>query len=295
MDNTALLRAVAITMVVASHADLVQAQGGAHVLLAVAGFNFARFQLGIAGRAVRVRGILAAVAVAVPAIGLDRASGSATGSYRPATALLLNGVLGSDTWTDDWRFWFVEALVWIYRGWRRAAGRPCVDRWQRRSPFGTALVVLGVAVLARFAITGIEAGATGRYSIALVLWCFALGWAAAVATPPGGASWSGVRGRRPTIGFFGDLQREAIVVLGVWSCCWIGPSRAALPGRSHPAVAAASLWIYLTQWQVYPGLEDAGHPFLAIVASLVVGSSPSLAWGRGGRLLRVRTTGTGSG
>ena len=60
-------------------------------------------------------------------------------------------------------------------------------------------------------------------------------------------------------------------------------------------VAAASLWIYLTQWQVYPGLEDAGHPYAAVVAALAVGIVAHLAWGRGGRLLRVRTTGTGSG
>ena len=72
VDTTALLRAVAITMVVASHADIVHAQGGAHVLLAVAGFNLARFQLGIAGRAARVRGMLAAVARSRSRHGLDR-------------------------------------------------------------------------------------------------------------------------------------------------------------------------------------------------------------------------------
>ena len=38
--------AVAILLVVVSHADLAQLQGGAHVLLAVAGYNLARFQLG---------------------------------------------------------------------------------------------------------------------------------------------------------------------------------------------------------------------------------------------------------
>ena len=119
------------------------------------------------------------------------ASGVVTGSYRPATALLLNGVLGGDAWTDDWRFWFVEALVWIYLGGAVLLGVPALDRWQRRWPFGAALVVLGVAVLARFAITGIEAGATGRYSTALVLWCFALGWAAATAhTTRQRLSWS---------------------------------------------------------------------------------------------------------
>ena len=36
-------------------------------------------------------------------------------------------------------------------------------------------------------------------------------------------------------------------------------------------LAGASLFIYLTHWQVYPPLEDSGHPWLALGASLAVG------------------------
>jgi len=46
------------------------------------------------------------------------------------------------------------------------------------------------------------------------------------------------------------------------------------------AVAAASLWIYLTQWQVYPGLEAEGHPYVAVLAALVVGILAHDAYGR---------------
>jgi hypothetical protein len=64
-------------------------------------------------------------------------------------------------------------------------------------------------------------------------------------------------------------------VLGVLLVVWVR--------RLHvPAVlvaplgqlAGASLWIYLTHWQVYPHLE-VDHPFWATTASLVVGV---LAW-----------------
>ncbi len=44
-DSTVVLRALAILAIVATHANLVTIMGGAHLLLAVAGFNFARFQL----------------------------------------------------------------------------------------------------------------------------------------------------------------------------------------------------------------------------------------------------------
>jgi acyl-CoA synthetase (AMP-forming)/AMP-acid ligase II len=280
VDTSALLRAIAVTMVVVSHADLFQVQGGAHVLLAIAGFNLARFQLGIAGRGARVRGILAAVsAFAIPAMVWIAVSGVVTGTYRPATALLLNGVLGGHTWTDDWRFWFVEALVWIYLGTAALLSIPQLDRWQRRWPFGTSLSVLGVAVVARVAITGVEAGATGRYSTVLVVWCLALGWAAATAHTTPRRILVGVLASASTIGFFGDLQREAIVVLGVVALLWRGTPR--LPARVASVVrlvASASLWIYLTHWQVYPRLESAGYPVLAILASLVVGVAAWRVW-----------------
>ena len=50
-------------------------------------------------------------------------------------------------------------------------------------------------------------------------------------------------------------------------------------------VAGASLWIYLTHWQVYPHLE-VDHSFWATAASLVGGV---LAW-RAWRLLEARVS-----
>ena len=44
-----------------------------------------------------------------------------------------------------------------------------------------------------------------------------------------------------------------------------------LLARVAGVLATASLFIYLTHWQVYPALEDAGHQWLALVASLTVG------------------------
>ena len=83
-------------------------------------------------------------------------------------------------------------------------------------------------------------------------------------------------------GFFGDTQREAIVLVGV--LLLLLDRAVPLPrlvAGAVQVVAAASLWIYLTQWQVYPGLEDAGHPYAAVLAALAVGIVAHLAWGRG--------------
>ncbi len=50
------LRAAAIALVVGTHAGVFAILGGAHLLLAVAGYNFARFQVGATGSGPRAAG-----------------------------------------------------------------------------------------------------------------------------------------------------------------------------------------------------------------------------------------------
>ncbi len=122
-----------------------------------------------------------------------------------------------------------------------------------------------------------------------MLWVLALGWAAAEA----GTRWQralvGVTALVATLGFFGDLQRELLVVGSVALLLWARPvPLPRLVGRLAQVVAAASLWIYLTHWQVYPGLEAAGNAPEAILASVVVGIVCSAAYGIGhARLSRL--------
>ncbi len=95
-----LLRAVAIVMVVVTHTDLWLIPGGAHVLLAVAGFNLARFTLRVDGRRARARRLVATLAaVAVPASAWIAGCALVTGDYRISTAVYLNGVVGSGDWS----------------------------------------------------------------------------------------------------------------------------------------------------------------------------------------------------
>ena len=112
VETTIALRAVAIVLVVGTHANLMTVVGGAHLLLAVAGFNLARFHLGDRPRRQRLRQGLASLAqVAVPSALFIGGVTVATGMYDPATALFLNDLVGSDSWTVEWQFWFLEALA----------------------------------------------------------------------------------------------------------------------------------------------------------------------------------------
>ncbi|MFE6967619.1 AMP-binding protein [Agromyces sp. NPDC057679] len=277
LETPAVLRAAAIVLIVGTHADLFMVKGGAHLLLAVAGYNLARFQLAPVPGATRVRRLArSAVQLAVPAVLWIGAVALVTAQYRPATALLVNNLMPSDgRWNEQWQFWFLEAAVWTIVGLALLFGVRAVDRLERRAPFGFALGALAVALAARFAIAGPEAEFVERYSAPVVVWLIALGWLVARADTTARRLLVSVLAVASSFGFFGDPGREAIVAGGVLALIWI--RTIPLPRRLLPGVvtlAGASMFIYLTHWQVYPPFE-ATAPWLGTLLSLTVGV---LAW-----------------
>ena len=73
LETPAVLRAIAIVLMVATHADLFVVTGGAHLLLAVAGYNLARFQLAdVPGRRASAGLLRSAAQVVDPGRGVDR-------------------------------------------------------------------------------------------------------------------------------------------------------------------------------------------------------------------------------
>lgn len=294
VEASVLLRVGAIVAIVASHANLIAMAGGAHVLLILAGHQLGRF----AGSAPHARerlvtGLRTAARIAAPAAVWIGGVALVAGTYDPATALLLNGVVGSDTWTDQWQFWFLEVLVWTHVGLALLLGVPLLHRCWERHRWPTALTLLGATLALRYAWVGVEAGPTERYTPGVVLWCLALGLAAQTA-PDSRARWllSAIAIVAP-IGFFGDPQREAIVAAGALVLLWAPAVR--LPravAHGLGAIASASLFIYLTHWQVYPHWEDT-NPWLAVTASFAVGWVAYRLWSAGTRQAgRALQTGT---
>jgi peptidoglycan/LPS O-acetylase OafA/YrhL len=272
VDTPLLMRAVAIVLVVGTHANLLTIPGGAHVLLAVCGFHLARLQLGGGSRGERVRGLLQATArVAVPAGLFIGAAGAVTGMYDASTALFLNGLLGSPQWDLRWQFWFLEVIVWSFLGVAALVSVPALDRLERARPFAFALGVLAATAAARFALVGVEADIPDRYALPVVLWCVALGWAAARAGTGLQRLLVSVLAVGLTAGFFDDPVRELLVASGVVLLVWVPRVRVPrVAVRPLALVAASSLWVYLTHWQVYPHLEDH-WPLPATLASFAVG------------------------
>lgn len=279
-ETSVVLRAVAIVLIVGTHANLLTVMGGAHVLLAIVGFNLARFQLSRRPRVGRRRGLLrAARNVALPSALWIGGAALVTGMYDASTALMLNNVLGSDTWDVRWQFWFLEVVVWALVAASVLVSIPAFDRLERAQPFGVAATAFVLALGARYAIVGVEAGATDRYAFPVVLWCVALGWMAARATTHKQRVLTSVAAAG-CWGYFDDPFREALVTAGVCALVWLPAVR--LPRPLLPilgVLASSSLFVYLTHWQVYPHLE-MDHPVLATLASFAVGVGVWWAYGQ---------------
>ncbi|WP_194395945.1 non-ribosomal peptide synthetase [Microbacterium atlanticum] len=279
LETPVVLRAAAIFLIVATHADLLTLKGGAHLLLAVAGYNLARFQLATSTGTGRLRRLgrlgrlgRSASQLVVPAVLWIGAVALVTGQYAPTTVALVNNLVpGDGRWNEQWQFWFLEAMLWALVGAALLLAVRPVDRLERRAPFAFALALFAVALAARFVTTGLTAEHVERYTAIGVLWLVALGWLIARADTTARRAVVSVVAVASVWGFFGEPVREAIVAVGILALVWV--RAIPVPRIAVPllvTVAAASLFVYLTHWQVYPPFEQTA-PWLGTLLSFAVG------------------------
>lgn len=277
MDTSVALRGIAIFLIVGTHATLFPISGGAHLLLGVAGFNFARFHLNATARRQRVRHMGRSIA----RVALASASWIAlvvllTDSYSVTNIFLLHYVLGSESTRHGWHFWFIESLVYIQVAMLLLLALPVMDRLERRFPFGLPMALVGLGLVTRYQLVpGVELATPLE-----VFWLFGLGWAAAKAT----RTWQRVLVSVAVVatlpGFFANPYRVAVIIAGLLVLLWV-PQLPILRPLHRPVglLAGASLFIYLTHWQIYPHLMGTS-PLLAVVASLVAGVAYAVAVGK---------------
>ncbi|MBC7290753.1 MAG: AMP-dependent synthetase, partial [Actinotalea sp.] len=288
VETSVALRAVGILLVVMTHSNVLFLPGGAHLLMAVAGFNLARFQLSAPDPTTRGRRVGASLGrLLLPSVLWIGVAGALTGMYPVSTALMLTNVLGPDRWGTAWHFWFLEAVVWIVVAVTALLSVPVLHRAEQRWPFATAAAVLGLGLLFRFEVLDLDTGPRIQTPQNL-LWLFALGWAAARARTT--VQRLAVTGAAllTVPGFFDNPVREGLVVVALALLVWV----ASLPfprrlTRVAGVLAASSLYVYLTHWTVYPHLED-DYPALGVLASFAVGIAYWQLVEHGGRWLRAR-------
>jgi acyl-CoA synthetase (AMP-forming)/AMP-acid ligase II len=314
VETSVLLRALAIVSIVGTHANLFVLLGGAHTLLAVLGFNFARFHVDLP-RAERTRAVLRSVGrIALPAMLVIGTVSTYKSELGWRQVLLLNWLLGPRFWINpEWRYWFIEVAVALTLAATALLAVPSVSRLAARFPFAFPVGLLLVGLVPRFALrvvmpdprdaTDIDVlertvhlgpltlgGGDFIHEPQAVLWLFALGWAAAVATTARQRLLVTALAVVGTHGFFlHEPAREAYVVVGIAALTWLRDVR--IPDRlARPAgvLAGASMWIYLVHWEIYPHLENR-IPLLATLLSLLGGIVASALWARAVRSAPART------
>ena len=265
------LRAAAIVLIVGSHAGLFELWGGAHLLLGIAGYNFGRFCLTPVPRADRVRHLRNTIAwIAVPSVAWVALALMLTDDYDPTNLLLANKFLGPHDSMTAGRLWFVEVLVWILVALAVVCWLPAADRLERKRPFAFAAAFLAAGLALRYDILGLDMGRDAWFTM-LAFWFFAVGWTAAKAS----TTWQRIAVTVVLIvglhGYFDSTLREALVLTGLVLLIWLPTIRcpAALTVVAG-VVAEASLYTYLTHYQVYALFED--HPALGVIASIAVGA-----------------------
>jgi hypothetical protein len=253
VETNIVLRAAAITLIVGTHAGLFAVLGGAHVLLIIAGWAFARFCLGSS------RGILrTALRIAVPSVLVL--------SWRAVDGINvhLSNVLLVNNFTHDGvgAYWFVEALIHILLFLAVLLAVPWVRRFA--DTFALPLAVLGFALVVNYFTVDTPEYPSRAMSTHGVLWFFILGWLTFRArvwwqklVVLGVALWM-------LPGYFHDPVREWVVFGGL-AVLMLVPAlllpRVAL--LIIGPIASASLYIYLLHYAIQQALP--AFPRLPVV------------------------------
>ncbi|MDE0975296.1 MAG: AMP-binding protein [Candidatus Nanopelagicales bacterium] len=269
LDVMALLRTIAMILIAGSHIGTFDIRGGAHLLLALAGFSLAKFHLTDASRHLRTqriatsagRIVLISLLWLVPLVILSN-------SYGPSVMFGIN-FFGPDGGAPEWRYWFLEALIYTIAVTAALLFLPSVDRLERRWPFALPLFLMVVASIISFLFAAPEGPGT-MYTPLVAGWLFAAGWA--LQRAPDTARRLLVLVAVLGVGyfFFNRPDRVAIVVVGLALAAflmWVPVPKVAAAAATR--VAGASLVIYVSHYQIYPLFGD--YKWVALVVSLVSG------------------------
>jgi hypothetical protein len=261
-------------MVVVVHLEIWGVRGGAHLLLGIAGFTFARFQLSAIRQSDRIGGLARSIArLAVPSVLFIAIVVVATGGYSVANIFLVNHYFGPPQWTETWNFWFVEALVAILLAVLALLAIPTVRQFERRFSLLLPALLVAAGLLIRYDVFG-WGEVTMRYGRPyMIFWLFALGWLAQRAQTIWQRVAVSVVLAVTLIGYFPDEPVRGLVVqAGLLILIWLPTLPVPrLTVRLLHGLAAASLWIYLTHWVVWPFLLNRLElPRLLVVAGCLL-------------------------
>ncbi|MGA4508369.1 AMP-binding protein [Propionibacteriaceae bacterium G1746] len=251
VETSVVLRALAVLAICFSHTRVVDLPGGAHVLLAIAGWNAARFGLSLPDAARRIRSVAASIfGIWVPTAAAALLGILVTGRYGWENFFMANWLFGglADTRVE---LWFVDSLVACLVVLTALCCVPAVARARAADPWRVHLVIAAVALVPRFVVHALSDAPIGGVPYT-VFFIFAAGAALAHAQT--------TRQRLMTLAvlaigiatYFPDPQRNLSILLGVCLLAFVPDLR--VPRWLVSAIvvlASASLYIYVFQFQAF--------------------------------------------
>lgn len=260
-----LLRAVAVIMICGSHVGLFPLAGGAHILLAVAGASYGPYVASEPAPSQRWRRTArAAVGIAVPAVVVAMAMLTLFRGAHWSTLVLLHWAVRPEHGNI---FWFVEALLLslVTLTALLSVGRLRVA--YAKDPWRVAFLLTLVLLVPRYLVLALIDGPV-RGLPWTVAWLFTAGLAITSAqTWPRRLLTVGVAAGA-TAGFFPVAERNLVIMAGLCLLALLPavvvPRAAARPVE---VVAAASLHVYLVQFQMFAFFSNPALKFAAALAA----------------------------
>ena len=266
VEMTVLLRALAVIMICGSHVGLFPLAGGAHLLLAVAGFNFGRYVLTAGSTAERWRRTArSSVAIVVPTVLVALSMVVVFGTAHWSNVVLLHWAVRPSVGNI---FWFVEALLILMLVTAALLSVPRLQKAYAIDPWRVAFLGTVVLLVPRYLVVSLVEGPV-RGMPWTVGWLFTAGLAMASARTRLRKLLTVTVTLVATIGFFPATERNLVIMAGLALLALV-PS-AVLPQlavRPIGVLAAASLHVYLVQFQVFTFFSS---PALKFVGGILAG------------------------
>jgi hypothetical protein len=185
-----------------------------------------------------------------------------------------------------WEYWYFEVFVQVMLVVAVLFAVPAVRRGERRAPFGFALGVLALTLLFRFDLVQFGGEYNEMFRTHTVAFFVALGWCAQRANTVGKRLAVSVAVVLSTVGYFGQTDRELRIIAMILALTWMPTVLVPRPLAALIApIAAASMWIFLVHWQVWPLLTPWMHNGLAFWLTIATGVGVCWVAGRVGAAL----------
>ena len=274
LDTTVALRALAICLVVATHMRVAHVPGGAHTLLAVAGYNLARFMAPLPTPFERLRaGLRTAARAAVPTMIWVGVGMVAFGSYSLGTLLLVNNYVGPASHAgDQWHFWFIEVFVHLVVAATLLLAIPRIGRLDQRFAYSVPAVLLAAALVLRMDWAHMDDWYNLRFRTHGVAWFFVLGWLIQRSRTVPQRMLTTLVVLAVVPGFFRIADRDWRIAALLIALVWIRDVPFPRPlVRPVGVLAAASMWIYVSHFSIWPLFDRLFVREVAYVLTIAAG------------------------